>query len=209
MSSTTILLQRWHDGDRKALDELLETHMSWIAGRVRRRVGAVLRAKAETVDYVEEAVVEFLDHGPRFVLTNGAHFRALMARIVENVLAGNHRWWTAARRDIGRERALPPDSVVVLDPPHDVVASPSEHAERHEREALLRIGLELLRPEQRDVIVMRDYRHLELFEIAERLEISSNTAQKRYERAIQALSRAVGALRKRRLDDLLNDETDG
>ena len=190
---TTMLLQRWHDGDRKALDELLGDHLAWITTHVHRRLGPVLRAKGETMDYVEDTIVEFLDHGPRFVLSNGKHFRALLARIAENVLAGNHRWWKAARRDLGRERPLSMDTVLVLDPPHAAQPSPSEHAERNEREALMRLGLELLQPEQREIIVLRDYRHVPLAEIAERLGTSSNTVQKRYERARSRRCRAPWA----------------
>ena len=38
---TTILLRRWHEGDRKALDELLEDHLEWITTHVRGRLGPV------------------------------------------------------------------------------------------------------------------------------------------------------------------------
>jgi RNA polymerase sigma-70 factor (ECF subfamily) len=199
---TTILLRQWHQGDQGALGALLEEHLGWITNHVRHRLGRVLRAKAETLDYVEETILEFLDHGPRFVVANGKHFRALLARIAENVLSGNHRWWTAARRAIDRECPIPRDSVLVLDP---MQASPSAAAEDAEREALVRLGLELLRPDQREVIVLRDYQQVALADIAERLGVSAGTAQKRYERAVQALARTVGALRSRRLDDLLRE----
>ena len=198
---TTILLRRWHQGDAGALGSLLEEHLGWITHHVRTRLGRVLRRKAETVDYVEETILELLDHGPRFVVANGKHFRALVARIAENVLSGNHRWWMAARRAIDRECPIPRDSVLVLDPEH--APPPSAAAEHAEREALVRLGLELLRPEQREIIVLRDYQQVALADIAERLGTTTGTAQKRYERALQALARTVGALRSRRIDELL------
>jgi RNA polymerase sigma-70 factor (ECF subfamily) len=202
---TTILLRRWHQGDAGALGSLLEEHLGWITQHVRARLGRVLRRKAETVDYVEETILELLDHGPRFVIANGKHFRALVARIAENVLSGNHRWWTAARRAIDRECPIPRDSILVLDPEHAPQGSPSAAAEHAEREALVRLGLELLRPDQREIIVLRDYQHLALSDIAQRLGTKAGTAQKRYERALQALARTVGALRSRRLEELLSD----
>ena len=55
---TTVLLQRWHAGDRHALEALVETHMEWISLHVKRRLGPALRARAETGDYVQDAVLE-------------------------------------------------------------------------------------------------------------------------------------------------------
>ena len=65
-SETRLLLGRWHGGDRSALDALLERDLPWIRQHVRRRLGANLRARMDSADVVQEAMVEFLRHAPPF-----------------------------------------------------------------------------------------------------------------------------------------------
>ena len=75
---TKLLLARWHQGDAAALHALVQMHLAWIEARVRQRLGPMLRAKAETADFVQEAVVDVLRYGPRFVVSDAVQFRALL-----------------------------------------------------------------------------------------------------------------------------------
>lgn len=202
---TTLLLQRWQAGERAALDQLLEAHLDWIKAELDRRLGPRLRQKAETGDYVQETIVEFLRYGPRFTLSNGRQFRALLAKIAENVLRGNHDWWRAQRRDLARERPLAMDSSLDLDPAATVSGSPSQVAIRDEREAWIRLGLELLRAPDREVIVLRDYRGRSFPDIGAQLGKSEIAARQRYLRAVDRLSATVAALRRRDLTSVLDD----
>src|SRR5262245_11241046 len=150
-SPTTVLLRRWHAGDEDAVRELLERHLPWIRAHVQRRLGPALRRAGETGDYVQEALLEFLRYGPRFVVSEDHRLRGLLARIVENVLRDEHDRYAARRRARARERPLPSDSVLDLDAACDPVTRPSEVAERREWEAWVRLALELLDPEDREV----------------------------------------------------------
>ena len=94
--------------------------------------------KGETCDYVQDAIVQFLQYGPRFTISNDARFRGLLAKIVENVLCNKYHWFIARRREIARERPLPSDTVLNLDPPRHAVDSPSMAADKHEQEAWVR-----------------------------------------------------------------------
>src|SRR5690606_38207743 len=85
-AETTLLLDRWHAGDREALDRLVSTHLEWIRARLHERQGALLRERAETGDYVQQTLLEFLRYGPPFRLTDGDRFRGLLLTIAENVL---------------------------------------------------------------------------------------------------------------------------
>ena len=86
LTETHVLLTRCHHGDRAALDKLLARDLGWLRQHVRSRLGSLLRAKGEVDDYVQEAMVEILRYGPRFVVSDKLQFRALLARITENVL---------------------------------------------------------------------------------------------------------------------------
>jgi DNA-directed RNA polymerase specialized sigma24 family protein len=152
-SRTMELLQRWHGGDREALDELIERDLPWIQQHVRRRLGPMLRARGETVDYVQDAMIEVLEYGPKFVSASQSRFRAMIARIVENTLRDQHDWFKAKRRAMSREQPLPSDSVLHIDGRHGEITRPSQNAVKAERESYVRLALELLEPDDRKVIM--------------------------------------------------------
>jgi RNA polymerase sigma-70 factor (ECF subfamily) len=198
----TEFLQQWHSGDRQGLDALLERHLPWIHAHVRKRMGPVLRKKAETCDYVQDAMIQFLQYGPRFIISDDDAFRALMVRIVENALRDKNDRFTAYRRNIARERPLPPDTVLSLDPPKKRVGTPSRSAERHEREAWIRLGMEFLEPEDREVLVLRQWEKRPLAEIGERFGITEKGAWMRHNRALKRLGKIIWELRSGRLAKL-------
>jgi RNA polymerase sigma-70 factor (ECF subfamily) len=204
---TLDLLQRWHQGDREALELLLQRHLPFIRRYVSKRLGPALRGKGETVDFVQDAMVEFLRYGPRFLLADEGHFRALMVKVIENVLRDRHDWFTARRRDLRRERPLPRESLLGLDPPARSVTRPSQASARHEEEAWIRLALELLEPEDRRVIMLRTYEELSYGEIATRLGIGESAARMRFNRALPRLARKTRDLRQGRLERALESGT--
>jgi RNA polymerase sigma-70 factor (ECF subfamily) len=198
--ATSIYLQQWHSGDQHALDALIERHLTWIHAKVRHRLGSMLRDKGETCDYVQDAVVEFLRYGPRFTITNDARFRGLILKIVENVLCNKYDWFTARRRAIARERPLPSDTILSLDPPRQQMHTPSKTAEKNEQEAWVRLGIELVKPDDREVLILRQWDGLSFDEIGKRLEISASAARVRHLRAVRRLAREVEELRRGAVD---------
>jgi len=152
-------------------------------------------------------MVQVLRYGPRFVIANDAQFRALLLRIVENTLRKQHRRFTARRRDVGRERPLPSESVLHLDAPDATAQTPSQVVDRNERDALIRLAMELLNPEDREVIELRQWEEMPFAEIAKRLGISEAAAQMRHTRAIRRLVKTVRALRRRNVTAALEESS--
>ena len=191
---TLDLLRRCHAGDGEALRALVARDLTWIRARVNRRVGDLLRQRGEVDDYVQDAVVAALEHGPRFVVDDRDRFRALMARIVENVLRMRHRALRAGCRDVAREQPIA--TGVVL----DLTAggtSPSSAASRNERRAWLDLGLELLGPADREIVLLRQWEGLSFAEAAARLGVAEDAARMRFRRALRRLARVVRRLRDR------------
>jgi len=208
-SETVQLLRKWHEGDRGALESLLERDLSWIHARVRRRLGPLLRARAETDDFVQDAVAEVLAYTPRFLLSNRAQFRALLAKIVENLLRDQHDHFSAYRRAIHLERPLPSDTRLQLDQPRSPVPRPSEVAERHEWEAWVRLGLEALETEDRRILVKRNWDGLPFAQIAGELGITEDAARMRFHRSLARLASVVNDLRAGKLNGWLGAEPEG
>jgi RNA polymerase sigma factor (sigma-70 family) len=197
---TAQLLLRWHGGDREALQSLLEREMGWIEARVRKRLGPLLRVKAETGDFVQEAALELLRYGSRLLLANRAQFRGLLLRIVENVLRDEHDRFTAFRRAARRERPLPSGSGLGL---AATTQSPSRAAEEEESECWIHLALELLEPEDRKVILLREWAELSFEEVGRRLLVSADAARMRFHRALARLSSEVQRVKSGRLGEHL------
>lgn len=204
-SGTRELLEALHRGEERAIAEILQRHLPWIRDRVRLRLGGILRWKAETDDFVQEAAAAFLRYGPRCLLSGEEELRALLARIVENVLRDEHDRWRTIRRDVLRERALPTDSVLELDLPAASGASPSRNAARTETREWVRLALELLEPDDRRVIQARELDELSFAEAGARLGISEDAVRKRFDRAFKRLAATVRSLQGGRLRDLLGN----
>ncbi|MCR9243701.1 MAG: sigma-70 family RNA polymerase sigma factor [bacterium] len=197
-------LGRWHEGDPRALDALLDGELPRIRAHIERRMGPRMRRFAETDDMLQDAIVDVLRCAPRFRLSDRQAFRALIARLVENAIRDRHAYHSAACRDVRRERAVPRDSVLDLDPPQRGVTRPSAVAARNEDAAWVRLAIDLLAPDDREVLLLRHWHELPFRELAERLGIAENTARMRCQRALPKLMRAMEQLRSGALLEVLD-----
>jgi RNA polymerase sigma-70 factor (ECF subfamily) len=197
---TRQLLQRWHAGERAAIDALVARDLPWIVQFVHARLGPLLRARGETMDYVQSAVIDVLAYTPRFVTDDRDRFRGLLARIVENHLRDAHDHHQAGRRNPARETPLPDDSVLDLDVGARPATEPGSRAARNEREAWVRLALELLPGEDRQVLLLRQWHELEFAQVGARLGLSEDAARMRFQRALPKLARKLEELRAGRLD---------
>ena len=125
-----------------------------------------------------------------------AAFRALLARIVENDIVDRVRWSQRGCRDWKKQRPLPSDTVLQLDAPARSVTEPPDRADRNEQQAWLRLALELLEPDDREVIRLRDWDGLSFIQLGERLDTTEEAARKRYVRALPKLSQKLELLRR-------------
>lgn len=193
-ADTTELLRAWHDGDREALDALLVRDLSWVQDYVRRELGDGLRRRAESGDVVQEAMCDALRYGPKFVVSDRAKFRALLARIVRNNLADLHKRNRCARRDVAREETLH-SGVLDLDSSRLLGTAPDAKLEQQENRSWVRLALELLGPEDREVLLLREWDGLAFTEIAERMGVTDSQVRARFHRALPRLAKQVRALR--------------
>jgi len=200
-SETLTLLRRWHQGDVEALGRLIERDLPHIRAHSRRRLGPLLRTKEQTGDIVQDAMVHVLRDGPRFLLSDGDQFRALVGRIVENVLRTKGRSIRRERRDPERERLLS-TTFVDLDARH---TSPSEVVSREEEAAWLELGIQLLSEPDREVIVLRQWEDLSFSQVGEQLGTTGDAARMRFNRALARLGIVLRQLKQGELRRILDD----
>lgn len=196
-------IERWNAGEEGALDEILKRTLPWLEQRVRARMGARVRARVETQDAIQETIASFLRYGPKIRVRTPAQLCALLLRVAENVLSDQHRFFVRQRRDLARERPLPAGTSVSLDPLVAPVTSPSEAASRGEREARMRLALEVLDPVDRRILHLRAYESRTHAEIAAELEMNVEAVAKRFQRAMVKLEQKVRCLEEHDLEGFL------
>ncbi|MBK7874802.1 MAG: sigma-70 family RNA polymerase sigma factor [Planctomycetes bacterium] len=187
-------MQRWYAGDAGALERLVADNLDWMREHVRRHMPAELRPKCDSTDFVHDGVVKLLRFGPRYAPASRAQFRAFVAEVLVNVVRSQRGAWSAARRDLAREQALPdhPD-----DAPADarVSGQPDRAAERAELRSWLELALELLPPLDRRLVELRLHDERTFVEIAAELGLdSADAARKRLQRVLPELAVLVKRL---------------
>jgi len=187
------------------LGECIEKHLQWIQEFASRKLSPLLRVKAETGDVVQDALVQFLKYGPRIHVASDAELRSLLARIVENVIRDKYDWFTARRRALVKERPLPSDTVLYLSSTKRDADTPSKIVHKSEQEGWVRLGLELLAPDDRRPLILRDWDRLSYIEIGKRLGISEHAARRKYIRSLTLLMGVVQSLRSGRIGKALKD----
>jgi RNA polymerase sigma-70 factor, ECF subfamily len=111
-TSATTLLQAWRDGDRSALDRLVPL----VYSELRRMAGAYIRNERspqtlEPTALVHEAYLRLVGTSdPDF--TNRAHFLAIAARVMRQILVGRARARNADKRSAGLRVPLEEDLVL-------------------------------------------------------------------------------------------------
>jgi RNA polymerase sigma-70 factor (ECF subfamily) len=185
------LLRRWRGGDAAALEELVRRCGEWIGARVRPRLGAELRAKIETQDVVQDALLEFLRYGPRVPIASMPELRALLLVIAENRIRDQHDWFHACRRAISREiTASRAERIEAA----GSATNPGERAARDELVDRVRLALELCEPDERRIVVLRALEGLGFDEIGRRVGLAPDAARMRYRRALPRLAARMAPL---------------
>jgi RNA polymerase sigma factor (TIGR02999 family) len=111
-SSATTLLQAWREGDRSALDRLVPL----VYAELRRMAGAYIRDEhsfqtLEPTALVHEAYLRLVGTSdPDF--TNRAHFLAIAARVMRQILVSRARARNANKRSAGLRVPLEDDLVL-------------------------------------------------------------------------------------------------
>jgi RNA polymerase sigma factor (sigma-70 family) len=199
---TMSLLQRWHHGERDAVVSLIERDRAWVEERVRRSRGPLLRQHGETMDDFQDLMLRVLNYAPRFLCENRRQFRSLLARMVANLVVDKARHLSGRRHEVAL--GLESQSRLLLSSGAGQ-PGPLEAAARSEDLAWMRLGLEFLDDEERQVVWERQFEERTFPEIAARLGLQENAARMRFQRALVRLTGIVLRLRSGDLDGLLGE----
>jgi RNA polymerase sigma-70 factor (ECF subfamily) len=190
---TRRLLQQVCDGDRRALNQLLERHRPYLLQMVELRLDPRLRARVDPSDVVQEAQMEAarrLQDDPK---PPPMPFRLWLRQLASDRLLMLRRYHIgAARRSVQREIALPErSSLQLLQQFLASVPSPSQHLDRREQARRVRDAVARLPETDREVLLMRTFEGLSFAEVAYVLNLDAAAARQRYGRALLRLHKLL------------------
>ncbi|UCG59901.1 MAG: sigma-70 family RNA polymerase sigma factor [Phycisphaerales bacterium] len=183
------------EGDEPAIDQLCAVYGERIRRIVRLRMDRKLRAKLDSVDVVQDALVLALDGLKDFTYKNEGDFLRWLSKIAENKLFDIFDKFRADKRDVHREipfkregRSTEGGAVGAAGPLD--TTTPSVLLSRKEQLDRLERAIDNLKPEYREVVFLSRIERLSQAEIAAKLGKSKGAVAMLLSRALVALTAA-------------------
>ena len=185
-----------------SLGQLLQVYGNYLRLLASAQLDAKLRARVSPSDVVQETFLEAHRDFPQFRGQTEREFLAWLRKILANNLARLvERHILAEKRAVQREVSLEGMGAAIerstarLDAVlADGAASPSTSASRREYAVILADQLTDMRPEYRDVIVLRHLEGLPFKEVAEKMDRTEGAARMLWLRAINRLRQQLDAI---------------
>ncbi|MCP4263153.1 MAG: sigma-70 family RNA polymerase sigma factor [Planctomycetes bacterium] len=180
-------------GDAAALDRLCRIYGERVRRIVRLRMSRNLRIKLDSMDIVQEALLDALRGLGDFTYKNEGDFLRWLSRIAQNALGHHLEKLHANKRDIRREVRLdnygPTTGGGLAGTPGLIeVTTPSVIMSRKEELDKLEKAIDELKPEHKEVIVLTKIEGLSYKEIGDRLGKSADAVGMLLSRAMVALT---------------------
>ena len=200
VTSTKVLLDRFHAGDNAALNALYDRYSVRVLAAVRARLGAELRQKVESWDIVQDAMLASLRNVGDFQYDSEGAFLKWLGQIVENRIRDQIDHHHADRRDHRREAPLENVRSAGSAIPLDIVdrsglPTPSRAMMLTEDLARLEQALDQLPADARDLVVAVKLEERTYQELATENGKTPDAVRMQFNRAMEQLTAAY-----RRLD---------
>ncbi len=185
------------EGDESALNQLCSVYGERVRRIIRLRMDRKLRPKLDSVDVVQDALILALGGLKDFKYRNEGDFLRWLSKIAENKLRDIFDKFHADKRDVHKEipfkkegRSTEGGSVGAAGPMR--TTTPSVIACRKEALDKLEQALDKLKPEYKQVVVLKRIEGLSHAEIAEKLGKNPGAVRMLLARAMAALTIAYG-----------------
>jgi RNA polymerase sigma factor (sigma-70 family) len=165
--------------------------------RIARHQGRRLLRHESADDLAQGIRARALERGASFEFRSEAEFRGWLQTVAQSYLADRHTYWTRLKRNPARLVRLTwgagtGDTGAAPEPP-GTRTGPSTFASRREQLALAVRALSMLLPRDRDIVTC-DADGLDIAEIAERLSVSYDAAERARLRALERFRKAYRLL---------------
>jgi RNA polymerase sigma-70 factor (ECF subfamily) len=197
LRKTQQLVALAQEGDAFALDQLCGVYVERVRRIVRFRMGPELRSHLESMDLVQEALIEAVQDLREFTYTTDGDFLHWLSSIVENTIRDHIDRIHAVKRDVRRQVSLNHLAAQANEGHADVrvpVAGTTPSVVLALREELDRLeqAMDRLKPEHREVLVLAKIEGLSCKAIAAKLNKSPAAVAMSLSRAVVAVTNLFG-----------------
>ncbi len=199
-STTRLLIQRADEGDLSAASQLVDRHRDRLKRMVAVRLDPRLSARLDASDVVQDALAEAAQKLPEYLCRRPLPFYPWLRQIAWERIAHLHaQHLQCEKRSVLREceMALPTPDFSRIELAKQLfaqMAGPSTILRRNEEAERVQRAVERLRPQHRELLLLRYVEQLSVAETATVLQISEAAVKMRHVRALE------------RLRDFLNDQ---
>ncbi|MEM7305887.1 MAG: sigma-70 family RNA polymerase sigma factor [Planctomycetota bacterium] len=184
---TLLLVGRAKDGDRQAINDLLERYRDRLRRIARIRLSADLRRSVDTSDVLQDALLVAFRNLDSFELRSDASVIQWLSKILENQIRDAAKYFHAQKRDVSRSTSLE-GAVAESSNVGDIFAdggapNPSEVASNAEIREIYDACVEELSPAHREVVLLRDYAGGSWDFVGQQMQRTSEAVQELYRRA--------------------------
>jgi RNA polymerase sigma-70 factor (ECF subfamily) len=191
---TKKLVERTRNGDVSAFEELFNRHRRRLQKAIALRMDRRVAARVDTSDVLQETYMEAFQRFPKYLRQEGMPFYLWLYWIALKKIIGLHRRHLGAgKRTVQLEVPLMPvdSSVHFVSGLIGRLPSPTQELANAELAERLRVALEQLNTDERDLILWRHFEQLSACDTAQLLNITEAAAKKRYIRAMERLRKIL------------------
>lgn len=196
---TQDLLNLARNGEREAVNRLLDRHREALRRMVDARMDPVLKRRVDASDIVQNVMVDANRRLEAYLANPAMPFHAWLRQMAKDRLIDAHRHHReAAQRSMDREQsplAGGADCSTMNLAEHlvDRQPTPAAAAAWHELEVRFKAALDRLEDEDREIVLLRHFEQLGNSEVAELLQLSPPAASMRYLRAMRRMRQFLEA----------------
>jgi len=198
---TEELVRRYRLGDDLVLEEMFSRHRERLRRMVALRLDWRLSSRVSEDDVLQEAYLEALRRLPGYLEDPNLPFFLWLRFITGQKLVDLHRFHLGAnardpRREVRLRKWSAPQATTRALADHFLGSqtSPSGKVVRAELQLKIQEALDVMSPEDREVLILRHYEELTHREIARELGIERSTATKRYFRALGKIRQILASM---------------
>ena len=191
---TQELLAAARDGNREAVEGLMDRHRGALRKLVQNRMDRAIGRRVDASDVVQDVLLEAANRLTRYLDQPTLPFHLWLRQLARDRLIDMHRRHRQAqRRSVDRERPLrskahsDQSSLDLAARLADAELTPAAASIRHELRLRFREAIERLDEDDREIVLMRHFEQLSNSEAAQALGLSPAAAGMRHLRALRRL----------------------
>jgi len=195
---TVELLNNVRDGKAVAVEELMDRHRNSLRRMIQLRLDQRLMQRMDVSDVIQDVLIEANRRLTDYLNNPVIPFHLWIRQIAKDrIIDAHRRHRVSAKRSIDREQPQPgkgpfdQSSIELANQFRDKALTPAAAATQRELAQQIEAAVQMLRDNDREIILMRHYEQLNNQEIAQSLGLTEPAASMRYLRALKRLREII------------------